>query len=220
VHGGSKLQADLEERSELARTEGIQTAARNWIKEHLRTDKLRLFRDGGPLKLWVCESEFWQRVDPDDVFMQTSILDREGDEKDAYVLDRAALVELLEVGPEAHNVENAGYVEGAPKRPGPLMPKTAGIARTPARRGRKKGSGTKHDDPSVRAMLDSLADGEASSVLAAASRFVTEKGLGAGINETSEHSWIDRLRHKFAAEYGTDPPPGKTWDDVRKAGGV
>jgi hypothetical protein len=109
-HGGSKLRADLEERSELARTEGIQTAARNWIKERLRTDKLRLLRDGGPPKVWVCESEFWQRVDPDDVFMQTSILDREGDEKGAYVLDKASLTALLEIDPSTHESEDAGYV--------------------------------------------------------------------------------------------------------------
>jgi hypothetical protein len=112
-HGGSKLQADLEERSELARAEEIRTVARDWIKEHLRTDKLRLFRDGGPPKVWVCESEFWQPVDPGDVFMQTSILDREGDKKGAYVLDRAALVELLEIGLATCESERAGPLAAA-----------------------------------------------------------------------------------------------------------
>jgi hypothetical protein len=114
--GGSKLQADLEERSELARAEEIRTVARDWIKEHLRTDKLRLFRDGGPPKVWVCEPEFWRRTDPGDRFMQASILDREGDEKGAYVLDRASLMALLETGSATQESEDAGYV--VPNAPG------------------------------------------------------------------------------------------------------
>jgi hypothetical protein len=60
-YGGSKLKTALAEKAELARAEGIQSAARNWIKEQLKTGKLRLFRDGGPLQVWVCEPQFWQR---------------------------------------------------------------------------------------------------------------------------------------------------------------
>jgi hypothetical protein len=110
-YGGSKLKADLEERAELAKAEGTHAAARNWLKEYLRTGELRLFRDGE--KVWVCEPEFWQRVDRGDVYMQTSLLDREGDEKGAYVLDRAALLELLEIGPATCEGERAGRVVAA-----------------------------------------------------------------------------------------------------------
>src|SRR6516225_2938410 len=66
-YGGSKLKADLEERAELAKAEGTHAAARNWLKEYLRTGELRLFRDGGsPKKMRVREPEFWQRVDRGD----------------------------------------------------------------------------------------------------------------------------------------------------------
>lgn len=114
-YGGSKLKADLEERAELMMAAGIQEAARNWLKEHLRTGELRLFRDGGPRKVWVCEPEFWRRTDHHGVFMQTSMLDREGDEKGTYVTDRASLMALLEIGPATHESEDAGNVgAGAP----------------------------------------------------------------------------------------------------------
>jgi hypothetical protein len=127
LYGGSRLKVALDEKAELARAEGIQSAARNWIREHLKTGKLRLFGDGGPLKVWVCEPQFWQRGDRASGFMQTSILDREGDERGAYVLDATALGALLDVAPPSVPKNKDGKVTNYPhkmgRRPAPYWPK-------------------------------------------------------------------------------------------------
>jgi hypothetical protein len=221
LYSVSKRRVDLEEKAELARAERIQSAARNWLKEQLQRGKLRVFRDGGPSELWVCESQFWRKVDRAGVFMQNSILDREGDRNGAYVLDAEALMALLGSGPAAYEVEDAGYVTaGAPTTSEPSRPATETATPNGPRRGRKKGSGTKDDDSSLRAMLDLLAGSKALTVSAAARMFVEKADLLEGNTETSKESWSDRLRHKFSAKFGTEPPSGKIWDDVRKAGGV
>lgn len=125
---------------------------------------------------------------------------------------------LLDITAVTHASEDTSYVTAtAPKTPVSSKPETETVARNRGRRGRKKGSGTKDDSISLRAMLDLLVDGGAPSVTAASASFVKSKmDLHEGDNETSAQSWIARLRRKFAGKYGTEPPPGKTWDDVRK----
>jgi hypothetical protein len=44
-YGGSTLKSAPDERAELARPERIRAAARNWIKGHLRTGKLRICQE-------------------------------------------------------------------------------------------------------------------------------------------------------------------------------
>jgi hypothetical protein len=216
-YGSSTLNPVFDEKAELARAERIQAAARNRIKEHLRTGELWLFRDGDQPKVWVCEPQFWQRVDRAGVFMQGSILDREGDKNGDYVLDAASLMVLLDIGLTSHEIEDAGCVPaGAPTASSASRPATAAAPQNPTRRGRKKGSGTKDDSSSLRAMLDLLADGKARWVSEAARMFVEGRDLIEGNNETSKQNWVERLRHKFAEKYGIEPSSGKTWNDVRK----
>jgi hypothetical protein len=60
-------------------------------------------------------------------------------------------------------------------------------------------------------MLRLLANDKAKSVHAAARCIVASdivKRIGSG------ESAVNRLRRKFAARFGTEPPSGKTWRDI------
>lgn len=80
------------------------------------------------------------------------------------------------------------------------------------RRGRKPGSGRKDDDAAVSKMLDLLADGRAASVFAAAGQVLTTTVPP----DPAVDSARRRLSRKFSSRFGTDPPPGKTWGDVKR----
>jgi hypothetical protein len=205
---------------------GVRTLAwdqaRAWILGHLQRGKLNLLEVSkeDPPVIRACSSRFWRSSDHDDIERQKQILDRGEDPsgKWIYALDEAVLTALLEIGPTRDESKDTGRVAaGAPTTSPASRPATAAATRNPSRRGRKKGSGTKDDDSSLRAMLDLLADDKAPSVLAAAK--IVAKGTEP-LAGNSDESRIDRLRHKFSAKYGTEPPSGKTWEDVRKAGGV
>ncbi len=87
-------------------------------------------------------------------------------------------------------------------------PKTKGAL--PVRGGRRKGSGSIDDSERLRRMLHLLASGQAVSVHAAA-RAVLSLIAAPGHSQEAD---IARLRRKFSAGYGTEPPAGKTWADV------
>jgi hypothetical protein len=93
-----------------------------------------------------------------------------------------------------------------PPVPDVLVPKKG-------RRGRKTGSGSFDDDQALREMLRLLASNKAASVLAAAKHVVT---AGIAKMTSSNESAVRRLRGKFAARFGIEPPPGKTWSDIAR----
>lgn len=79
--------------------------------------------------------------------------------------------------------------------------------------GRKPGSGSFDDDEVLLEMLRLLANGKAKSVHAAARRVVAS---GIAKNTGTGESAVRRLRRKYAAKFGTDPLPGKTWNDIAR----
>jgi hypothetical protein len=81
---------------------------------------------------------------------------------------------------------------------------------TPGSPGRRRKSGSINDEQDLRRMLEMLADGLVPSVLAAARAVASQRPPAHSIR-----SYIERLRKKFAAQWGTEPPAGKTWGDVR-----
>jgi hypothetical protein len=94
---------------------------------------------------------------------------------------------------------------------GPPVPDA--VAPEKGRRGRKLGSGSFDDDQAMREMLRLLAGNEAASVNAAAGRVVASR---VAIITGTDGSAVRRLRAKFAARFGTEPPPGKTWSDIAR----
>lgn len=89
-------------------------------------------------------------------------------------------------------------------RAAPPTPKPAA-----GRAGRKPGSGSIDDKPALARMLMLLAEGRATSVLAAARLVSSEQSSAHSIDAE-----VRRLRTKFAKRWGTVPPAGKTWRDV------
>jgi len=85
------------------------------------------------------------------------------------------------------------------------------VAPEKGRRGRKPGSGSFDDAAALLEMLRLLASDKAKSVHAAA-RCVA--GGDMAKRTGSEESAVNRLRRKFAARFGTQPPSGKTWSDI------
>ena len=85
------------------------------------------------------------------------------------------------------------------------------VAPKKGRRGRKPGSGSFDDEEALLEMLRLLASNKAKSVHAA-TRCVVTSGMAKRIG--SEESVVNRLRNKFAARFGTQPPSGKTWGDI------
>lgn len=128
--------------------------------------------------------------------------------------------ELVELATGASGAPSPAEAEGkSPDQPvakpgSPLRtsessrPGAKGIS--PARGGRKKGSGSIDDTERLRAMLHLLAGGKANSVHDAA-RKVHDSIVGSSHSRDAD---ITRLRSKFAKAHGTEPPTGKTWADV------
>jgi hypothetical protein len=71
------------------------------------------------------------------------------------------------------------------------------------RRGRRQGSGSINDTQRITDMLQLLADGEATSVWAAAGQY------SGGCESTQR-----RLHRKFKERWGLEPPQGETWNDI------
>lgn len=63
----------------------------------------------------------------------------------------------------------------------------------------------------LQVMLRLLSSKEAASVHSAAHAVVE---TGVANRTTSDEGAVSRLRRKFAAKFGTEPPPPKTWADV------
>jgi hypothetical protein len=199
---------------------GVRTLAweqaRAWVLEHLQGGNLQMLKvaKANSPGITAASADFWRSSNHADRQRQQLILERREDPSgiSTYALDATRLLALLD--------EDASYVTAAvAKQSAPSRPETEAATRkrNAGRRGRKKGSGTKDDTASLRAMLDLLADGSAPSVTAAAGSFVKSKmDVQTGDSETSAQNWITRLRRKFAAIYGTEPPLEKTWDDVRR----
>jgi hypothetical protein len=93
----------------------------------------------------------------------------------------------------------------------PEIPASVAVAPPKGRPGRKLGSGSFDDDKALREMLLLLGDNKAASVHAAAQAIVT---AGKVKKTGTAASAARRLGQKFAARFGTEPPPGKTWSDV------
>jgi len=79
------------------------------------------------------------------------------------------------------------------------------------RSGRKTGSGSFDDGRALQEMLRLLSSNEAMSVHAAACHVVAARIAKI---TGSDKSAVSRLRKKFAAKFGTQPSPGKTWSYI------
>jgi hypothetical protein len=96
-------------------------------------------------------------------------------------------------------------------RPEISEPTPDAVAPQKGRRGRSPGSGSFDDAEALAEMLRLLASNKVKSVHAAARNVVAED---LARSTSSEKSTVSRLRGKFATQFGTRPPPGKTWSDV------
>jgi hypothetical protein len=99
--------------------------------------------------------------------------------------------------------------EGAASQHRRTDPEPALRRAPPGHGGRKKGSGSKDDDATLREMLHLLANEQARSVYHASGKVATLAG-----KSHSRDADRARLRRKFRDKYGTEPPAGKTWRDV------
>jgi hypothetical protein len=105
--------------------------------------------------------------------------------------------------PESH--------ERKPQLEIPAPPVVEGVAPKKGRRGRKLGSGSFDDKQAMSEMLRLLASNKAVSVNAAAAGVVASR---IAITTGTDESAVRRLRAKFAARFGTELPPSKTWSDI------
>ena len=113
--------------------------------------------------------------------------------------------QTLGARPQSHeNNQDIGISE--PPVPDAVVPEKG-------RPGRKPGSGSFDDEETLREMLRLLANGKAASVHAAARLVVAS---GDAKNTGTDESAVTRLRRKFSARFGTEPPPGKTWSDIAR----
>jgi hypothetical protein len=85
----------------------------------------------------------------------------------------------------------------------------ASVKSNSGRRGRKPGSGMIDDGPALREMLHHLAAGTPS-------KFAAAGKAAQGVKDSKRDSIQRRLARKFRAEFGSQPPPGKTWRDVEQ----
>ena len=120
--------------------------------------------------------------------------------------------------PDAFNPKDRVHGDppaSAGQNPNIVVPEPPSDAAAPekGRRGRKAGSGSFDDEKALHEMLRFLAGNEAPSVHAAAQLVVTS---GVAIIISSKESAASRLRRKFAARFGTQPPQGKTWSDIAR----
>jgi hypothetical protein len=91
--------------------------------------------------------------------------------------------------------------------PAAAVPATG--AASPGQPGRKPGSGEIDDESKLREMLELLATKKATSVYSAAGKVAAQH-----FAEQNRPAATGRLRRKFSAGRGTEPPAGKTWADV------
>jgi hypothetical protein len=114
--------------------------------------------------------------------------------------------------PDAFNPKDRMHGD-PPASPGKNPPPSDAAVPEKGRRGRKPGSGSFDDEKALHEMLRLLGGNEAPSVHAAAQLVVTS---GVAIIISSKDSAASRLRRKFAARFGTQPPQGKTWSDIAR----